>query len=110
MTLGRVTQLPASRGQAGYRVQARFAFRPALANEAGMPLVLLGRAEENSASLRFASDATAVTALVIACRLYPHKGSGPRSSASADEPPQQHHQPHGKEGRESLGAQSPDPR
>jgi hypothetical protein len=71
MTLGRVTQLPASRGQADYRVQARFTSRRALANEAGMPLVLLGRAEENSASLRFASDATAVTALVIACRLYP---------------------------------------
>ena len=53
MTLGRVTQLPASRGQAGYRAQARFAFRRALANEAGRPLVLLGRAEENSASLRF---------------------------------------------------------
>ena len=71
MTLGRVTQLPASRGQADYRAQARFAFRRALANEAGRPLVLLGRAEENSASLWFASGATAVTALVIACRLYP---------------------------------------
>jgi hypothetical protein len=71
MTLGRVTQLPASRGQADYRVQARFTSRRALANEAGMPLVLLGRAGENSGSLRFASDATAVTALVIACRLYP---------------------------------------
>ena len=66
MTLGRVTQLPALRGQAGYRAQARLAFRRALANEAGMPLVRLGRAEENSASSRFASDATAVTALVIA--------------------------------------------
>jgi hypothetical protein len=43
MTLGRVTQLPASRGQAGYRAQARLTFRRALANEAGMPLVLLGR-------------------------------------------------------------------
>jgi len=85
MTLGRVTQLPASRGQAGYRAQAMFRSRRALANEVGMPLVLLGRGGgENSASLRFASDATAVTALVIACRLYPR--------------------------RESLGAQSPDPR
>ena len=44
MTLGRVTQLPTSRGQAGYRAQARLAFRRALANEVGMPLVLLGRA------------------------------------------------------------------
>ena len=44
MTLGRVTQLPALRGQAGYRAQARLAFRRALANEAGMPLVRLGRA------------------------------------------------------------------
>ena len=84
MTLGRVTQLPASRGQGGYRAQAMFTSRRALANEVGMPLVRLGRAGENSASLRFASDATAVTALVIACRLYPR--------------------------RESLGAQSPDPR
>jgi len=66
MTLGRVTQLPASRGQAGYRAQAMFRSRRALANEVGMPLVRLGRAGENSASLRFASDATAVTALVIA--------------------------------------------
>jgi hypothetical protein len=50
MTLGRVTQLPASRGQAGYRAQARLAFRRALANEVGMPLVLLGRAGKYSAS------------------------------------------------------------
>lgn len=71
MTLGRVTQLPTSRGQAGYRAPAMFTSHRALANEVGMPLVLLGRAGENSASLRFASDATAVTALVIACRLYP---------------------------------------
>ena len=46
MTLGRVTQLPASRGQAGYRAQAMFTSHRALANEVGMPLVLLGRAEE----------------------------------------------------------------
>jgi hypothetical protein len=52
MTLGRVTQLPASRGQAGYRAQARLTFRRALANEAGMPLVLLGREGKYSALWR----------------------------------------------------------
>jgi len=70
MTLGRVTQLPTSRGQAGYRAQARLAFRRALANEVGMPLVLLGRGEVFRLVARFASGAPAVTALVIACRLY----------------------------------------
>ena len=43
MTLGRVRQLPTSRGQADYRAQAMFTLRRALANEAGMPLLLLGR-------------------------------------------------------------------
>jgi hypothetical protein len=50
MTLGRVTQLPASRGQAGYRAQAMFTSRRALANEVGMPLALLGRAGKYFAS------------------------------------------------------------
>ena len=72
MTLGRVTQLPTSRGQAGYRAQARLAFRRALANEAGVPLVLLGPAGKVFRLVAgFASGAPAVTALVIACRLYP---------------------------------------
>jgi hypothetical protein len=96
MTLGRVTQLPASRGQAGYRAQARLAFRRALANEVGMPLVLLGRTEVFRLVARFASGTPTVTALLIACHCTPHWGSGPRSSAPADESPQQHHQPHGK--------------
>ena len=66
MTLGRVRQLPTSRGQAGYRAQAMLAFPRARADEVGTPLVLLGRAGKYSASLQFASGTTAVTALVIA--------------------------------------------
>jgi hypothetical protein len=66
MTLGRVRQLPTSRGQAGYRAQAMFTSRRALANEVGMPLLLLGRGEEFRLMAGFASGATAVTALVIA--------------------------------------------
>ena len=84
MTLGRVTQLPASRGQAGYRAQARLAFRRALANEAGMPLVLLGRA---GGEFR-----------LIAVRLRCHSRHGARDCVSF------------YPRRESLGAQSPDPR
>jgi hypothetical protein len=65
MTLGRVRQLPASRGQAGYRAQARLAF-PALEQMRSVRRwSLLGRAGKDSPSLRFASGTTAVTGLVI---------------------------------------------
>mgnify|MGYP007135857641 CR=1 FL=1 len=84
MTLGRVTQLPASRGQAGYRAQAMFRSRRALANEVGMPLVLLGRA---GGEFR-----------LIAVRLRCHSRHGARDCVSF------------YPRRESLGAQSPDPR
>ena len=88
MTLGRVTQLPTSRGQAGYRAQARLAFRRALANEVSMPLVLLGPAGKVFRLVAgFASGAPAVTALVIAeCSPARHLGCRPGRHASAATP------------------------
>src|SRR6185503_21284775 len=74
MTLGRVTQLPASRGQAGYRAQAMFTFSAPVRMRSPCRRSCPDAWESNPPRCGPVSGATAVTASLIACRCTPHGG------------------------------------